>query len=138
MKKIIIILLAISTLLLCFTSCACKTCAGDHDILCKTCNGKGKEICSYCDGNGDCDDCIRGMVRDDPCSNKNCNYGYVTTSFGKLECGECDGTGLEERECHWCDGSGQCCICDGTGLKKDAKTCQDCSGTGRMDCPDCE
>lgn len=141
MKKTIGILLVICTLLLYLVSCCattCSTCEGNKDILRRACNGKGREICDMCLGNGDCDDCAQGMVRDEPCSNSNCNNGYVNTSMGRLECQQCDGTGYQERECSFCDGSGRCFKCDGTGLKKNAKTCQHCNGAGRSDCPYCE
>ena len=139
MKKIISILLLITTMALCLASCGkCETCDGNETIMCRACYGRGKETCDMCFGNGDCDDCANGIVKDAHCSNSNCNYGYVTTSFGRLECQECDGTGYEERECYYCDGSGQCFKCDGTGLKENAQTCSNCEGNGRIDCPNCE
>ena len=138
MKKAISILLVIFTLLLCLTSCVCETCDGNKDLLCRACYGKGKETCDICDGNGDCDKCARGVVRDTPCGNSNCNYGYVTTSFGRLQCQSCNGTGYQERSCGWCDATGRCFKCNGPGLKENAKTCQNCSGAGRIDCPYCE
>ena len=138
MKKTIGILLVICAFLLFLTSCACKTCGGNEDTFCRLCTGKGKENCDLCNGIGDCHDCAQGVVRNTPCSNNNCSYGYVSTSIGRLKCAECDGTGYKESKCSLCDGSGSCFKCDGTGLKENAKTCQNCNGAGRVDCPDCK
>lgn len=135
MRKIISVLLLICTLTLCFVSCStsiCETCDGSATISCRVCYGLGKEHCLSCRGgyNGhcpypDCDFGIRTYYKDCPL----CVYG----------CGACyGGTYYEKGPCTLCDGTDVCFDCDGTRLKEDAKTCDECKGTGKIDCPDCE
>ena len=137
MKKVINLLIIIFTLTLCLTSCTCEKCNGNKIVSCGTCAGKGKETCKTCYGDGNCHECVDGMVRDIPCSNRNCDGGYVTTGLGRLECVECNGTGYEEGTCSWCDGTDNCFKCDGSGLKDNAQTCARCNGAGQINCPSC-
>ena len=121
----------------------CDTCGGSDTLLCRACNGKGKEICETCGGNGRCsnDDCYNGIESStEDCSS--CEYGRITNpiTWQSFECGRCDGIGvvITEETCWYCDGTNDCFMCYGSGLKEDAKTCQNCTGSGRIDCPDCK
>ena len=73
--------------------------------------------------------------------NNNLNQMYVVkyevyddASYGKEDCGTCDGDGLVD--CWNCDGNGEvdCKGCDGEGEVE----CDGCSGTGKEDCRYCD
>ncbi len=147
MKKICIIIFFVA-LALGLTGCShiCETCEGigsvactyctDGTVICEDCEGNGYYKCKKCNGNGktetdeDCPSCkdsnkkgyrfesaqalkdfLRGIDRDE-------------SEYWK-KCYACEGTGHKLTECTDCNGSGQ------------GPVCEQCSGTGKVNCPAC-
>ena len=70
----------------------------------------------------------------------------ITDETEWLECGECNGSGVET--CYDCNGSGKdetCDVCDGSGEIEDPNggegdtlVCDECDGSGEMNCYRCD
>ena len=156
MKKIMYLLLIALTFAIAifsFAACEkkemCEECYGDGFIQCATCSGKGFELCYDCDGNGKCSECHGDGVRLDWKTCTNCDGdGFFINPYNwdnVVTCSVCHGLGewtFEESCDDWrhddSDGDGKCDSCNGSGINSPKEVCRDCTGSGEVDCPDCE
>lgn len=150
MKKIIsLILLTIA--LLTFTSCK-EPCNNSKchsgTIQCNKCKGGGLELCPSCKGTKTCNKCYGTGTYLDSVTCTSCDGdGFFINPYNwqqMVKCSKCNGLGVTfiEKECSLvCDdenGDGKCDDCDGSGIADNAKACEQCNGTGKLDCPYCE
>ncbi|WP_241078896.1 hypothetical protein [Natranaerofaba carboxydovora] len=125
--------------------CPCKT---EWMTKCPECEGEGRQkgyICPLCSGDGAiCNECHnRGQRPGEKTTEMSCNkcdetgkIGTCRCQNGEIRCDNCNGAGIENKQCEICSGSGvtRCVICKGT--KKE--NCKTCGGFGRVSCSYCE
>ena len=132
MKKLISLLLVLSVLAFCFTSCTssrvCQKCDGTGWVFCCNCNGYGKlgTRCSLCEGDGKCAYCDRGKTE---CKKGN---GHID----KYNCPICHNSGV--KTCTFCNGDDECWECHGSGYSEGPTSCYYCDGMGETRCTECE
>ena len=106
----------------------CAYCKGYGEKYCSTCGGHGVRNCGFCSGSGSlrCNYCRgRGTINNDT------EYCPKCEGYRNVSCSNCSGSGkvpCPSRDCY--DGKVQCRQCNGTGLHK--WRCSNCRGTGRV------
>lgn len=90
---------------------------------CRRCEGEGiiTEYCAYCKGHGEkyCSTCGGYGVR---------NCGYCSGS-GSMRCNYCRGRGTIKNDTEYCPN------CYERGFRDGNVPCQNCSGSGKVECP---
>ena len=122
-----------------FTSCGkCENCDGRQTVECSDCWGEGKELCSLCDGIGNCFWC-KNKNKYTTCT-KCKGTGVITNpiTWQEFKCPTCNGKHIIETTCKDCNNTRKCQKCSGIGVQSGAKSCANCAGSGRVDCPSCE
>ena len=66
--------------------------------------------------------------------------GVITNpiTWQEFKCPTCNGKHVIETTCKDCNNTRKCQKCSGIGVQSGAKSCANCAGSGRVDCPSCE